>query len=139
MLCMFATFCLLQGTAACQNSCPMHAAKASLSCIPANSLHGRSTRAVCITNPHPRCCPVGKDAVSQDNKTLASKLAASPIWLSLTVDADTFPSSSQEYDPLTDWKIVAAAPLILENQLPVAGTYLVWEKPKVGVGLPEWG
>ena len=81
----------------------------------------------------------GKDAVSQDNKTLASKLAASPIWLSLTVDADTFPSSSsQEYDPLTDWKIVAAAPLILENQLPVAGTYLIWEKPKVGVGVPEW-
>ena len=75
--------------------------------------------------------------MSQDNRSLASKLAASPIWLSLTVDADTFPSSSQEYDPLTDWKIVAAAPLILENQLPVAGTYLVWEKPKVGTSLLE--
>lgn len=89
------------------------------------------------TDPHPKHCSAGKDAVSQDNKTLASKLAASPIWLSLTVDADTFPSSSQEYDPLTDWKIVAAAPLVLENQLPVAGTYLVWEKPKVGVSLPD--
>lgn len=30
-----------------------------------------------------------------------------------------------------DWKVVAAAPLVIENQLPVKGTYLVWETPRV--------
>ena len=30
-----------------------------------------------------------------------------------------------------DWKIVAAAPLVIENQLPVRGTYLIWETPRV--------
>jgi len=32
----------------------------------------------------------------------------------------------QEYRPLMDWKVVAAAPLVIENQLPVKGTYLIW-------------
>ncbi len=39
----------------------------------------------------------------------------------------------QEYRPLTDWKVVAAAPLVIENQLPVKGTYLIWETPKVSL------
>ena len=30
-----------------------------------------------------------------------------------------------------DWKVVAAAPLVIENQLPVRSTYLIWETPKV--------
>ena len=30
-----------------------------------------------------------------------------------------------------DWKVVAAAPLVIENQLPVRGTYLIWETPRV--------
>ena len=30
-----------------------------------------------------------------------------------------------------DWKVVAAAPLVIENQLPIKGTYLIWETPKV--------
>ncbi len=37
----------------------------------------------------------------------------------------------QEYRPLMDWKVVAAAPLVIENQLPINGTYLIWETPKV--------
>lgn len=37
----------------------------------------------------------------------------------------------QEYRPLVDWKVVAAAPLVIENQLPVRGTYLIWETPRV--------
>ena len=37
----------------------------------------------------------------------------------------------QEYRPLMDWKVVAAAPLVIENQLPVRGTYLIWETPRV--------
>jgi len=32
-----------------------------------------------------------------------------------------------------DWKVVAAAPLVIENQLPIKGTYLIWETPKVGL------
>lgn len=31
-----------------------------------------------------------------------------------------------------DWKVVAAAPLVIENQLPVRGTYMIWETPRVG-------
>ena len=30
-----------------------------------------------------------------------------------------------------DWKVVVAAPLVIENQLPVKGTYLIWETPRV--------
>ena len=32
-----------------------------------------------------------------------------------------------------DWKVVAAAPLVIENQLPIKGTYLIWETPKVSL------
>ena len=32
-----------------------------------------------------------------------------------------------------DWKVVAAAPLVIENQLPVKGTYLIWETPRVSL------
>ena len=32
-----------------------------------------------------------------------------------------------------DWKVVAAAPLVIENQLPIEGTYLIWETPKVSL------
>ncbi|KAL3132004.1 hypothetical protein ABBQ32_14227 [Trebouxia sp. C0010 RCD-2024] len=75
----------------------------------------------------------GKDAVGSGEHSLAAKLAASPVWLSLTLDAETFPSTGQqEYRPLMDWKVVAAAPLIIENQLPVSGTYLIWETPRDG-------
>ncbi|KAL0043199.1 hypothetical protein WJX82_002022 [Trebouxia sp. C0006] len=75
----------------------------------------------------------GKEAVTQGKNSLAAKLAASPVWLSLTLDAETFPSAGkQEYRPLMDWKVVAAAPLVIENQLPIKGTYLIWETPKDG-------
>ncbi|DBB13387.1 TPA: hypothetical protein ACH3X3_005120 [Trebouxia sp. C0006] len=75
----------------------------------------------------------GKEAVTQGKNSLAAKLVASPVWLSLTLDAETFPSArKQEYRPLMDWKVVAAAPLVIENQLPIKGTYLIWETPKDG-------
>ncbi|KAL0043259.1 hypothetical protein WJX82_006661 [Trebouxia sp. C0006] len=53
----------------------------------------------------------GKEAVTQGKNSLAAKL---------------------EYRPLMDWKVVAAAPLVIENQLPIKGTYLIWETPKDG-------
>ncbi|DBB13347.1 TPA: hypothetical protein ACH3X3_005082 [Trebouxia sp. C0006] len=75
----------------------------------------------------------GKEAVTQGKNSLAAKLAALPVWLSLTLDAETFPATGkQEYRPLMDWKVVAAAPLVIENQLPIKGTYLIWETPKDG-------
>ena len=38
----------------------------------------------------------GKDAVASGKHSLAAKLAASPVWLSLTLDAETFPSTGQQ-------------------------------------------
>ena len=37
--------------------------------------------------------------------------------------------------PLTDWRIVVAAPLSIQNQLPIRGAMLVWEKPREGANL----
>ncbi|KAL0023465.1 hypothetical protein WJX79_007519 [Trebouxia sp. C0005] len=36
-----------------------------------------------------------------------------------------------EYRVQMDWKVIAAAPLVIENQLPIMGTYLIWETPKM--------
>ena len=38
----------------------------------------------------------GKDAVTSGKHSLAAKLAASPVWLSLTLDAETFSSTGQQ-------------------------------------------
>ncbi|KAK9819963.1 hypothetical protein WJX72_004515 [[Myrmecia] bisecta] len=80
----------------------------------------------------------GKEAVSADITQqgcgLAAELVTSPVWLSLIVEGDPFPGD-QGYEPLIDWKILVAAPLILENQLPMRGSYLVWESPKEGNNL----
>ena len=59
-------------------------------------------------------------------------MAGSPLWLSLSVEAEVFPETSTNgFAPLTDWQLVARPPLVLENQLPVPGTFLVWEQPTV--------
>ena len=60
---------------------------------------------------------------------MAAKLAMSQVWLSLTVEGDPLPSNGGE--PLTDWRIVVAPPLVFQNQLPVRGSFLVWEEPRV--------
>ena len=58
--------------------------------------------------------------------------ADSPLWLSLSVEAELFPETrTNGFAPLTDWQLVARPPLVLENQLPVPGTFLVWEQPQV--------
>ena len=69
----------------------------------------------------------GKDAVRGHG--LAEELAAAAVWLSLNVEGDMV--ASDGLDPLTDWRIVVAPPLVLQNQLPVRGTCLLWEEPKV--------
>ncbi len=34
--------------------------------------------------------------MTQGKNSLAAKLAASPVWLSLTLDAETFPSTGKQ-------------------------------------------
>ncbi len=48
------------------------------------------------------------------------------------MDGDTFDESDKPaLHPLTDWHIVVAPPLVIENTLPIAGHYIVWEQPQV--------
>ncbi len=42
------------------------------------------------------CWYAGKEAVTQGKNSLAAKLAALPVWLSLTLDAETFPSTGKQ-------------------------------------------
>lgn len=51
------------------------------------------------------------------------------IWLSMTVEGDVLSGDGGE--PLIDWRIVVAPPLVIQNQLPVAGSVIVWEQAMV--------
>ncbi|KAL4443584.1 hypothetical protein ABPG75_011321 [Micractinium tetrahymenae] len=70
------------------------------------------------------CCP------SLHNTALGSagsELELSDLWFSLGVEGDVLAASKQA-KPMTDWRIVVSAPLRLTNQLPIAGSLLVWEQ-----------
>lgn len=55
-----------------------------------------------------------------------------PVWLSITVEGEVFDEADRPaLQPLTDWRIVVSPPLILENTLPISGSYIVWERPEV--------
>ncbi|KAL4447306.1 hypothetical protein ABPG77_007339, partial [Micractinium sp. CCAP 211/92] len=56
-----------------------------------------------------------------------SEMEVSDLWFSLGVEGDILAASKQA-KPTTDWRIVVSAPLRLTNQLPVAGSLLVWEQ-----------
>ena len=43
-----------------------------------------------------RCWCAGKEAMTQGKNSLAAKLAASPVWLSLTLDAETLPFTAKQ-------------------------------------------
>lgn len=60
----------------------------------------------------------------------AAELAAATVWLSVTVEAEPLLGVSRK-ETLTDWRIVVAPPLVLDNQLPLRGSFLIWERPKV--------
>lgn len=51
------------------------------------------------------------------------------VWLSMNVEGDDV--SRDGSDILTDWRIVVAPPLTVQNQLPIPGTLMIWEKPEV--------
>ena len=59
-------------------------------------------------------------------------ISSSTVWLSLTLDGEVFDEAEKfALQPLTDWRIVVSAPLVIENTLPIAGSYIVWEQPEV--------
>ncbi len=59
-------------------------------------------------------------------------ISSSTVWLSLTLDGEVFDEAEKPaLQPLTDWRIVVSAPLVIENTLPIAGSYIVWEQPEV--------
>ena len=62
---------------------------------------------------------------------LAEHLATARVWLSLAVEGEVVAGDSAGEEPLTDWRLVVGPPLLLENQLPVRATYLVWERSQV--------
>lgn len=48
------------------------------------------------------------------------------------MDGDVFDEADKTaLQPLTDWRIVVSAPLVIENTLPISGSYIVWELPGV--------
>lgn len=53
--------------------------------------------------------------------------AAPGCWISTLVEADSM-VTQQGLDCMTDWRIVARAPLVLDNQLPVSAQYALWER-----------
>ncbi len=65
---------------------------------------------------------------------MEAELAGSAVWLSLSLEGEELKTGdSNRQEPLTDWRILVAAPLLLFNQLPMPGTFLVWEQPRVRV------
>jgi hypothetical protein len=52
------------------------------------------------------------------------------VWFSATAEAEALPGASRS-EGVADWRIVLAAPLALDNQLPHKGSFLIWERPKV--------
>lgn len=64
---------------------------------------------------------------------LAGSLVATQAVFSVTVEGDLLADSDgapASAEPLTDWRLVVAPALVLENLLPIRGTFLVWEKPQ---------
>ena len=70
--------------------------------------------------------------VSQD----PAKLAGAAVSLSLTVEgtplSDAGSGGTTVQEPVMDWRLVLGPALLVENLLPVPGTFLVWEQPQVG-------
>ena len=65
-----------------------------------------------------------------------ARLAGASVALSLTVEgtplSDAGSGGMATQEPLTDWRLVLGPALLVENLLPVRGTFLVWEQPQVG-------
>lgn len=65
---------------------------------------------------------------------MTTSLAAAPTAFSITVEGDLLADSDSApatAEPLTDWRLVVAPALVLQNLLPIRGTFLVWERPQV--------
>ena len=75
-------------------------------------------------------------AVAEDVAQKPANLAGASVCLSLTVEgtplSDAGSGGMTAQEPLTDWRLVLGPALLVENLLPVRGTFLVWEQPQVG-------
>ena len=64
---------------------------------------------------------------------MATNLATAQAVFSVTVEGDLLADSANapaSAEPLTDWRLVVAPTLVVQNLLPVRGTFLVWEQPQ---------
>ena len=74
--------------------------------------------------------------MAEDVAQKPANLAGASVCLSLTVEgtplSDAGSGGMTAQEPLTDWRLVLGPALLVENLLPVRGTFLVWEQPQVG-------
>jgi vacuolar protein sorting-associated protein 13A/C len=63
----------------------------------------------------------------------AAHLSAMSLWFSLTVESELL-TGGKGSEPLTDWRVVVAPPLVIANHLPLPGSILVWEEQRVRMG-----
>ena len=59
-----------------------------------------------------------------------AELADGSVWLSASVEAEPLLGAASGPLALQDWRVVITAPLVVDNQLPLRGSLLVWERPK---------
>lgn len=60
------------------------------------------------------------------------------FWVSVTVEGEAFDEAEHPpRQPLTDWRIVIAPPLVIENTLPIGGNFIVWERTEVTCSTPN--
>ena len=79
--------------------------------------------------PSAGAAPGGSPAAGADSPD--AELAGGSVWLSVTVEAEPLSGAASGSQALLDWRIIIAAPLVVDNQLPLRGSLLVWERPKV--------
>ena len=76
----------------------------------------------------------GSAAVAEDAGDKPAALLNTAVWLSLMAEGTPLTDASAEgvaADPVTDWRLVVAPPLVVENLLPVRGIFHVWEQAQV--------
>ena len=79
-------------------------------------------------------CAAGSAAVADGASADPDALLNCAAWLSLTAEGTPLADASAggvAAEPLTDWRLVLGAPLVVENLLPVRGSFCVWEQAPV--------
>jgi hypothetical protein len=85
---------------------------------------------LCVCLPAAAAQRASRESGDSGADSSDAELAAGSVWLSATVEAEPLSGPGSGTAALLDWRIVIAAPLALDNQLPLRGSLLVWERPK---------